>query len=99
MMSGGLGRDVCVIGGGGLGLAAAKNLLEQGFHVTVFEQASFIGGLWHATTDPNQTSVLPQSRAVLSKYSVRPVPPLQMLGIELMCARSVCLYRLSYEPW
>lgn len=70
-MSGGLGKKVCVIGAGGLGLAALKNLSETGFDVTVFERASYIGGLWHATTDPDQTSVLPQTRAVLTKYSVR----------------------------
>jgi len=69
-MSGGLGKKVCVIGAGGLGMVALKNLLETGFDVTVFERASYIGGLWHATTDPDQTSVLPQTRAVLSKYSV-----------------------------
>ncbi|GIZ36591.1 hypothetical protein CKM354_000006100 [Cercospora kikuchii] len=68
-MSGDIGRSICVIGAGGLGLVAAKNLLEQGFDVTVFEQANYVGGLWHATTDPNQTSVLPESRAVLTKHS------------------------------
>jgi dimethylaniline monooxygenase (N-oxide forming) len=71
-MSSGLGKKVCIIGAGGLGLVALKNLLETGFEVTVFERASYIGRLWHANTDPDQTSVLPQTRAVLSKYAVCP---------------------------
>jgi cation diffusion facilitator CzcD-associated flavoprotein CzcO len=69
-MSGGPGKKVCVIGAGDLGLAALKNLLETGFDATLFERASYIGGLWHATTDPDQTFILPQT-AVLSKYSFR----------------------------
>ena len=39
---------VCVIGAGGAGLAAARHLTSQLdiFDVSVFEQASSVGGTW-----------------------------------------------------
>ena len=39
---------VCVIGAGGAGLAAARHLTSEldTFDVSVFEQASSIGGIW-----------------------------------------------------
>ena len=40
-------------GAGVAGLGAVKNLIEQGFDVTAFEQTDHIGGLW--TWDPSPT--------------------------------------------
>jgi len=42
---------VAVIGAGPLGLSAMKNLKEEGFDVTGFEARSFVGGIWHYSTD------------------------------------------------
>lgn len=42
---------LCVVGGGAAGLCAAKNSLEFGFQVTVFEQTDQIGGTWVFTDD------------------------------------------------
>lgn len=37
----------CVIGAGAAGLAAVKELRDQGFQVTCFEKTSRVGGHWH----------------------------------------------------
>ncbi len=41
------GLRCCVVGAGSSGLAAAKNLLEQGFAVDVLEREDDLGGNWH----------------------------------------------------
>jgi dimethylaniline monooxygenase (N-oxide forming) len=42
---------VCVIGAGAGGLCAAKNGIEFGYEVTVFEQTSAVGGTWVYTDE------------------------------------------------
>lgn len=42
---------VAVVGAGTLGLAAMKNLKDDGFHVTGFEARSYLGGLWRYNDD------------------------------------------------
>lgn len=59
---------VAVIGGGPQGLCTLKNLLEEGFDATLFEQRGCIGGLWAYTDDPNVTTVLESTLANISKY-------------------------------
>jgi hypothetical protein len=41
------GDAVCVIGAGGSGLAAIKNLKQYGFHVDCYERETGIGGAWN----------------------------------------------------
>ncbi len=41
------GETVCVIGAGASGLAAIKNLREQGFAVDCFERETSVGGAWN----------------------------------------------------
>ena len=41
------GETVCVIGAGGTGLAAVKNLREQGFGVDCYERETGVGGGWN----------------------------------------------------
>ena len=45
-------------GVGVAGLAATKNLDEQGFDVTAFDKNNQVGGLWEFKEDPKQTTVL-----------------------------------------
>ena len=45
------GKAVCVIGAGASGLAAVKNLLEQGFAVDCYERETGVGGLWNWRQD------------------------------------------------
>jgi dimethylaniline monooxygenase (N-oxide forming) len=40
------------------GLAAVKNLVEQGFEVEAFERSQHIGGLWRYNEDKDMLSVL-----------------------------------------
>ncbi|OAA69551.1 dimethylaniline monooxygenase 2 [Cordyceps fumosorosea ARSEF 2679] len=49
---------VAVIGLGGMGIAAVKNLVEEGFQVTGFERNAYCGGLWHFTEDKTTLSIL-----------------------------------------
>jgi hypothetical protein len=41
------------------GLAALKNLREEGFSVTVFEKRASVGGVWAYTDDVDTTTALP----------------------------------------
>jgi hypothetical protein len=41
------GETVCVIGAGGTGLAAIKNLREHGFGVDCYERETGVGGAWN----------------------------------------------------
>lgn len=65
---------VCVIGTGALGLVAITNLVEQGLKVQAFEKNDYVGGIWHASEDPSQTSVLPGTNMITSKQNVRVNP-------------------------
>ncbi|KAJ3474083.1 hypothetical protein NLG97_g10001 [Lecanicillium saksenae] len=49
---------VAVVGLGGMGIAAVKNLIEEGFDVTGFDKSSYYGGLWHFTEDKDTLSIL-----------------------------------------
>lgn len=65
-----IGDDVLVIGAGMIGLVAAKNLLEQGLDVTVFERHEYVGGTWAISDDVTQTSALAETTANISKFVV-----------------------------
>lgn len=41
-----------------LGMAALKNLREEGFQVTCFESTDRIGGVWQFSKDLNRTTGL-----------------------------------------
>ena len=46
-------RHVVVVGGGPGGMEAARVLSLRGYHVTLFEKASKLGGQLHLVSDPN----------------------------------------------
>ena len=59
---------VCVIGAGPSGLAAIKNLKEQGLsHITVFEKNNQIGGNWVFDERNNHSSVYETTHIISSK--------------------------------
>ena len=45
------GSPIAVVGAGPGGLVAAKNLIDAGFDVTVFEAGDAVGGQWHSASD------------------------------------------------
>jgi dimethylaniline monooxygenase (N-oxide forming) len=59
-----------VIGLGAAGLAALKNLKEEGFEVTGFERNAYIGGLWKYSED-DKTSILATTVVNISRDRVR----------------------------
>lgn len=64
-----LGKDVCIVGAGALGLVALKNLKEQGLQPTVYERNEFIAGTWHVSTR-DQTSALEWTTLMTSTHTV-----------------------------
>ena len=62
------GPRVCVIGAGPSGLAAIKNLQEQGIkHITVFEKNDQIGGNWVYDENNKHSSVYETTHIISSK--------------------------------
>lgn len=60
--------EICVIGAGPSGLAAVKNLKEQGlYQVTVFEKNSQIGGNWVYSDATEHSSVYQSTHLISSK--------------------------------
>lgn len=50
------------------GVTSVKNLLEQGFDVTGFDQNEYVGGLWKWSADVTQVTVLHSTRANISDW-------------------------------
>ncbi len=67
-----------MIGAGPSGLAAAKNALQAGLSVTVFEQADQVGGNWLFNADTGHSSVYENTHIISSKawseYEDFPMP-------------------------
>ncbi|TQV99337.1 hypothetical protein V2A60_004811 [Cordyceps javanica] len=57
------GTTVAVVGLGGMGIAAVKNLIEENFEVTGFDKSAYYGGLWHFTEDKATLSILESTQA------------------------------------
>ncbi|KAF3918752.1 hypothetical protein ABW21_db0200991 [Orbilia brochopaga] len=70
---------IAVLGLGSAGVAALKNLREQGFEAVGFERNDYVGGLWQYTPNENVTSVLQSTRTNVSRirftYSDFEYPP------------------------
>ncbi len=71
-------KHVCVIGAGPSGITAAKNLLDAGLNVTVFEQAGEVGGNWVFSEAEGHSSVFETTHIISSKtlsaYEDYPMP-------------------------
>jgi cation diffusion facilitator CzcD-associated flavoprotein CzcO len=70
------GDTVCVVGAGGSGLAAVKNLKEHGFGVDCYERETGVGGAWNWRHDrsPVYASTHLVSSKPLSQYPDFPMP-------------------------
>jgi hypothetical protein len=72
------GKRVCVIGAGPSGLAAAKNAVQAGLDVTVFEKNDKVGGNWVFNSATGHSSVYENTHIIsskaLSEYEDFPMP-------------------------
>jgi cation diffusion facilitator CzcD-associated flavoprotein CzcO len=70
--------QVCVIGAGPSGIAAAKNAIQFGFDVVVFEKNDKVGGNWVFNADTGHSSVYENTHIISSKiwseYEDYPMP-------------------------
>ncbi|MCC5854504.1 MAG: NAD(P)-binding domain-containing protein [Idiomarina sp.] len=73
-----MNTTLCVIGAGPSGLAAAKNGLEAGLSVVVFEQSDTVGGNWVFREEASHSSVYENTHLISSKawseYEDFPMP-------------------------
>jgi len=71
-------KRVCIIGAGPSGITAAKNLLDQGMHITVFDYGREVGGNWVFSDEPSHSSVFETTHIIssktLSQYDDFPMP-------------------------
>lgn len=71
-------QDVCIIGAGPSGIAAARNCLEGGLGVAVFEKNDKVGGNWVFNADTGHSSVYENTHIISSKawsqYEDFPMP-------------------------
>jgi cation diffusion facilitator CzcD-associated flavoprotein CzcO len=69
---------VCVIGAGPSGLTSAKNCLEAGLEVTVFEKNDKVGGIWVFNASTGHSSAYENTHIISSKvwseYEDFPMP-------------------------
>ena len=73
-----MSKHVCVIGAGPSGITAAKNLLDRGLRVTVFDLGAKVGGNWVYTEEEGHSSVFETTHIIssktLSQYEDFPMP-------------------------
>lgn len=73
-----MSKHICVIGAGPSGITAAKNLLDEGIHVTVFDHGSDVGGNWVFSEEEGHSSVFETTHIIssktLSQYEDMPMP-------------------------
>jgi thioredoxin reductase len=71
-------KRVCVIGAGPSGITAAKNLLDEGHQVTVFDLGTEVGGNWVFNENTGHSSVFETTHIIssrtLSEYADFPMP-------------------------
>lgn len=62
-----MSQEVCVIGAGPSGITAAKNLLDAGLQVTVYDFGKEVGGNWVFTEEESHSSVFETTHIISSK--------------------------------
>lgn len=72
-------KRVCVIGAGPSGITAAKNLLDQGLSIVVYDYGNEVGGNWIYSDTASHSSVFETTHIIssksLSSYDDYPMPP------------------------
>ncbi len=71
-------KRVCVIGAGPSGITAAKNLLDEGLDITVYDYGTEVGGNWVFSDALSHSSVFETTHIIssrtLSQYDDYPMP-------------------------
>jgi cation diffusion facilitator CzcD-associated flavoprotein CzcO len=71
-------QKICVIGAGPSGITAAKNLLDEGLGVVVYDLGSEVGGNWVFNEKAGHSSVFETTHIIssktLSEYADFPMP-------------------------
>ena len=71
-------QKVCVIGAGPSGITAAKNLIDAGLNVTIYEKNNKVGGNWVYNSKTGHSSVFKTTHIIsskkLSEYVDYPMP-------------------------
>ena len=62
-----MSKRVCVIGAGPSGIAAAKNCIQNGLEVVVFEKNNKVGGNWVFNAKTGHSSVYENTHLISSK--------------------------------
>ncbi len=90
-------KTVCVIGSGPSGLTAAKNFIDAGFDVTVFEAGSGVGGNWRFSEEVGHSSVFETTHIISSKtHSQFADFPLPKTASDYPSHRELLAYFESY---
>jgi thioredoxin reductase len=73
-----MSKQVCVIGAGPSGITAAKNLLDEGLDVTLYDLGNEVGGNWVFNENEGHSSVFETTHIIsskkLSEYEDFPMP-------------------------
>lgn len=91
------GGKVCIVGGGTVGILAAKNCIAEGFLPTVFEQTQRVGGVWRLDDAPNRVayeSLYTNSSGAMMGISDFPLP--QELQDVFPTRQDICDYYERY---
>ncbi|KAF2831870.1 hypothetical protein CC86DRAFT_82469 [Ophiobolus disseminans] len=64
-------KSVCIVGAGPAGLVAAKTLLQTGgYHISIYEAAERVGGMWRGRRGQYGDKCSPEMRTNLSRFTV-----------------------------
>lgn len=98
-----IGKDVCIVGTGMVGLAAIKNLKEQGLKPTAFTKDDAVGCLWKPKSDVTKLTALDQTSFNTSKQCVGSPGPAgdhqtrKLIASRMPSPTSRCL-TVSFRP-
>jgi hypothetical protein len=71
-------QRICIIGAGPSGITAAKNLLDEGLDITIYDYGREVGGNWVFSEDISHSSVFETTHIIssktLSEYADFPYP-------------------------
>lgn len=91
-------KNVCVIGAGGSGLVASKELLDEGHRVTCFERFNQLGGVFCPSEDAGRSGAYDSTKLTISNYmmSFSSFPPPRQQERRFWSAREYHRYLTDF---